>query len=217
MSSAVADKSTGLPADRIVGIAGAELTNLVLAAQMGDDEAWSELIGRYAPLVVCVAKRFQLSVQESEDVSQFVWLKLWEQLTNLREARALPGWIAATTKHEALRVIGLRRRTRPVDPSVLAAMLKVEYAREVDDDLRRRELTSAVRRGLAELRSKERKLLELLSADPRPSYQEIAAQLGMRVGSIGPTRARLIEKLRNTRAMQTYLYEEDDRDYLTVA
>lgn len=216
MSSAVADKSIGLPADRIVGIAGAELTNLVLAAQMGDDEAWSELIGRYAPLVVCVAKRFQLSVQESEDVSQFVWLKLWEQLTNLREARALPGWIAATTKHEALRVIGLRRRTRPVDPSVLA-MRKVEYAREVDDDLRRRELTSAVRRGLAELRSKERKLLELLSADPRPSYQEIAAQLGMRVGSIGPTRARLIEKLRNTRAMQTYLYEEDDRDYLTVA
>src|SRR5664279_2320614 len=120
MSTAVADKILGSPADRVTGFARPELTSLVNAAQRGDEEAWSELIGRYAPLVVSVARRFHLSVQDSEDVSQFVWLKLWEQLPDLREARALPGWIAATTKHEALRVIGLGRRTHQVDPAVLA-------------------------------------------------------------------------------------------------
>ena len=39
-------------------------------------------------------------------------------------------------------------------------------------------------------------------ADPPMSYDEISTKLGIPKGSIGPTRARALEQLRNTRAMR---------------
>ena len=39
-------------------------------------------------------------------------------------------------------------------------------------------------------------LLRILVSDPPPSYDEIAAALDMPIGSIGPTRARCLERLR---------------------
>src|SRR5258708_4522952 len=41
-----------------------------------------------------------------------------------------------------------------------------------------------------------RRMLELLMADPPASYAEISDQLGLPVGSIGPTRSRSLERLR---------------------
>lgn len=41
-----------------------------------------------------------------------------------------------------------------------------------------------------------RELLRVLMAAPPPSYEEVATALGMPVGSIGPTRARCLQRLR---------------------
>jgi len=54
---------------------------------------------------------------------------------------------------------------------------------------------------LAELPERDRTLLLLLSEDPPLPYKEIGSRLGMRVGSIGPTRARALEKLRSGPAL----------------
>jgi len=40
------------------------------------------------------------------------------------------------------------------------------------------------------------RLLELLMADPPSSYTEISDELGIPVGSIGPTRGRCLARLR---------------------
>jgi DNA-directed RNA polymerase specialized sigma24 family protein len=42
--------------------------------------------------------------------------------------------------------------------------------------------------------------MELLMASPVISYQDIGARLGMPVGSIGPTRARILARLREALA-----------------
>ena len=75
---------------------------------------------------------------------------------------------------------------------------------EVDEVLLRDELARTVRAGLAELPAQRRQLLELLAADPPVSYEEISRRLGMPVGSIGPTRARALAQLRNTRALRAW-------------
>jgi DNA-directed RNA polymerase specialized sigma24 family protein len=40
------------------------------------------------------------------------------------------------------------------------------------------------------------RLLELLMADPPVSYADISDELGLPIGSIGPTRARSLARLR---------------------
>ena len=63
----------------------------------------------------------------------------------------------------------------------------------------------ALRDGLAELPSGRRELLLILLTDPPIPYADISERLGIPVGSIGPTRARALDQLRNTSALRAML------------
>src|SRR5213078_1430734 len=78
---------------------------LVTRASGGDQDAWNELVDRYAPLVYTICTRYRLSNHDIEDVGQNVWRLLVEQLGKLREPAALPGWLATTTARECLRAV----------------------------------------------------------------------------------------------------------------
>jgi len=75
-----------------------------------------------------------------------------------------------------------------------------ELADAVTDDadgrLEADERASAMRRALSTLAQRDQALLTLLVAEPRRSYEQIAEELDMPIGSIGPTRARCLERLR---------------------
>jgi RNA polymerase sigma factor (sigma-70 family) len=177
------------------------LTDLVSSAREGDQDAWNAIVERYLPLVCGLARRYRLSEADGDDVCQTVWLRLVERLDTLREPAALPGWIATTTRNECLRVIAARKRMTPVDP-VESATLAGVTDDIAGDDLVAAEARQALREGLAELPADRQRLLLILLADPPIPYADISAQLGIPVGSIGPTRARALEQLRNTRALQ---------------
>lgn len=176
------------------------VTDLVHAAADGDEDAWSQLVERYLPLVKSVIRSHGLSGQHAEDVSQILWLRLVEHLKDLREPRALAGWIKTTTRNECIQLLRSARRMVPVGASVEpeAATLTV---REPDAELLRAERHHALLEALAELPERQRNLLILLAADPPLSYAEISRRLGIRVGSIGPTRARALSKVRESPAM----------------
>ncbi|MGI8531915.1 MAG: RNA polymerase sigma factor [Geodermatophilaceae bacterium] len=183
---------------------------LVAAAARGDQPAWDRLVERYLPLVLAVAGRYRLSGRDTEDVSQTVWLRLVEHLGQIREPAALPRWLVTTTKHESLRVISAHRRTRPVDPLDSAELDSEQAADDLDEGILQDERRLALRAGLAELEPRHRELLLLLVADPPLSYVEIGSRLGMPVGSIGPTRARSLSRLRDTAALRGYLGSDED-------
>src|SRR5215471_21013157 len=82
----------------------------VTHAAEGDQGAWNKIIERYSPLVWSICLRYQLDRQDIDDVGQNVWLLLVEHIGSLREAAALPGWLATTTRHEAMRVLRASRR-----------------------------------------------------------------------------------------------------------
>jgi RNA polymerase sigma factor (sigma-70 family) len=88
---------------------------LVGLAANGDRLAWDQLVDRYAPLVWSICRRYRLTQADADDVSQSVWLRLVENLANLREPQALPGWLATTTSRECLRVVRSGMRERPAD------------------------------------------------------------------------------------------------------
>jgi RNA polymerase sigma factor (sigma-70 family) len=169
--------------------------DLVAEALAGDRSSWNRLVERYTPLVLSVVHRHRLQGSDAEDVVQTLWLRLIEHLGTIREPRALPGWIVTTTRNECLHVLRARRVVSPTDlgenGQPVAAVMP-----DLDNDLLEAERHEALLAALAELPERQRSLLLLLIEDPPPSYEEISRRLSLPVGSIGPTRARALDRLR---------------------
>ena len=191
-----------------------EVSRLVLAAASGDGAAWNELVRRFSPLVMAVTRSYRLPAADAQDVSQTVWLRLVEHLANLREPEALPGWLARTTQHECSRQVQRAQRVLPVDPQTDGAMQHPAIA-DLDADILRAELRQALRDGLRELPARDQWLLQLRAADPPTSYHEISQLTGMRIGSIGPTLRRSLDKLRETSSVRAYLASAPISDGVT--
>jgi RNA polymerase sigma factor (sigma-70 family) len=181
-----------------------DVAALVRASAAGDQDAWNVLVERYAPLVVAVIRQYRLPPADVQDVSQTVWLRLVEHLADIREPAALPGWIVSTTRHECLRQLRVLGRTVPVDPMNAWQLDRPDPA-ELDSDVLAAERHQALRDALAELPPEQRELLTLLATDPPASYAEISRILDIPIGSIGPTRGRILDKLRGTAAIRSYL------------
>jgi RNA polymerase sigma factor (sigma-70 family) len=178
---------------------------LVTRAAGGDPAAWNEIVERYAPLVWSICTRFQLSNSDREDVAQSVWLLLVEQLGKLREPAALPGWLATTTRRESLRVVTAARKSERLGTGLDDAPQFVDNT-VIDEEILMAERNAALRAAFAELPPKCQRLLAMLTKDPPDPYTEISAALGIPMGSIGPQRARCLERLRKSNAL-TALFE----------
>jgi RNA polymerase sigma factor (sigma-70 family) len=177
------------------------VVTLVLAARDGDRQAWNEIVERYAPLVWGICYRYGLTRLDADDVGQNVWMALFEHLTDIREPAALPGWLARTTRNECLRVLrvaGQRERAERKTPQESGVDGGYDVVEEFID---REEEHIALRQAFRELRPQCQALLSMLFRDARPPYLAIGSELGMKVGSIGPTRERCLAELRRCPAL----------------
>ena len=177
---------------------------LATRAAAGDQDAWNDIVHRYSPLLVRVIRMFRLTAGETEDVAQTVWLRLIEHLDSLREPRAMPMWIITTAKRESLRLISAQRRVLPNDPQDPTWFEGNGEPPDFDGNLLKTERHQALLAGLAELPGRQRHLLLLLLEDPPLSYAEIGRRCRLPIGSIGPTRARALERLRATPSVRAY-------------
>jgi DNA-directed RNA polymerase specialized sigma24 family protein len=124
---------------------------------------------------------------------------LVEQLGKLREPAALPGWLATTTARECLRVVTAAHKTDRLGTGLDESVLFVDDA-AIDEEILMAERNSALRAAFAELPVRCQQLLSMLISDPPHSYAEIHMKLDIPVGSIGPQRARCLDRLRRTSA-----------------
>jgi RNA polymerase sigma factor (sigma-70 family) len=191
-------------------MADTELARLVRRSIAGDSTAWDALVERFAGLVYSVAKRAGLSNDDAEDVAQTTFITLYRRLGNIEQPDALAGWLSVTAAREALRTrrnsqkyVTLGEEDRTLD-EVLAA--EDAAADEIADlSISVEKVTGA----LSQLRQKCRELLSALYLEDQPSYQDISDRLGIPIGSIGPTRARCIESLRNLLKKSGYFDQAD--------
>jgi RNA polymerase sigma factor (sigma-70 family) len=173
--------------------------DLVARARVGDERAWSALVDRYAPLIWSICRRHRLGDGDAEDVSQVVWLRLMDQLDKVREPAALAGWLATTARHECTRVLRAGRGTQSA--RCMPEGLPDERGETAEHELLAAEQHAALREALADLPPSGQRLIAMLTADPPLPYAEISARLGIAVGSIGPTRARYLDRLRRHPAL----------------
>ncbi len=176
---------------------------LVERAAEGDQGAWDEIVDRYAPLVWAICGRYRLSSHDREDVGQSVWLLLVEQLGKLREPAALPGWLRTTTVRECLRVVTASRKSQRLGTQLdEAAQFKDDTV--IDEEILMAERNAVLRAAFAELPPRDQRLLGMLLSDPPHSYAEISAAMAIPIGSIGPRRARCLERLRRSSALTAF-------------
>ena len=171
---------------------------LVQACRHGDVAGWEALVDRYQWLIYAVARNAGLDHEQSTDVFQHVFATLVEHLNQIEQPARLGVWLIKTARHEAWRVRRRERLARTVSIDVPApADLIADESFLPEALLLRLEEQHKVSTAVAALDERCRRLLTLLfyRADT-PPYAEIAAELGMSEGSIGPTRARCLEKLR---------------------
>lgn len=171
---------------------------LVAACRAGDAAAWDALVARYERLVYTIPLRYGLTRAEADDVFQTVWLKLLERLPTLRQPERVGAWLVTTARRECWgrRRSAEHKRTDTVAPEALPESRWIDEL-SPEEILLRYERQHAIRRAIERLEERCRHLLQLLYYESsRPSYAEIAARLRIPVGSIGPTRARCLQKLR---------------------
>jgi len=185
------------------------VTALVCRVRDGDQVAWDELIERYSPLVWSICVRYQLARHDIDDVGQSVWLLLVEQIGRLREPAALPGWLATTTRRECLRILRAARRPDQVELPPEGQMPSDPDAAMIEQEIIVAERDAALRAAFAELPPSCHELLSMLMSDPPCAYADISATLGIPVGSIGPTRARCLNRLRRSPHLTAVLGEPE--------
>ncbi len=174
--------------------------DLIRACRKGNAGAWRRLLDKYERLVFSIPLKYGLSREDASDIKQITFMLLIQSLDGLPEDSRLGAWLSTVARRHTWRLL---ERNRREDASELlegteelaqhAALLGKSDA----DSIEHWELTQWLEAGLSEVSKPCRELLITLYLQPdKPSYGEVAARLGMPVGSIGPTRARCLESLR---------------------
>ena len=174
----------------------------------GTRRAWDAIVDRYAPLIWSICRRYRLDRADTDDVGQSVWLRLVDQLGQLREPEALPGWLATTTRRECGRLLTGSRRREALGSAVDPADIPDQGPAAAEEEVLAAERHAALREAFAELPPRCQELVGLLITDPPVPYAEISAKLGIPVGSIGPNRARCLDRLRRHPAVAALISNE---------
>jgi DNA-directed RNA polymerase specialized sigma24 family protein len=145
--------------------------DLIQRCQQGSVGAWHQVLNRYERLVYSIPLRYGLSRDDAADVAQYTFTVLVQNIDNLAEDSRLGAWLSTVARRNSWHLL----------------------------ERNRREIASKHLEGvsLAESAVLFRELLLALYFQPESlSYAEVAERLGMPLGSIGPTRARCLKRLK---------------------
>jgi len=164
--------------------------DLVQACLDEDAGAWDEILRRFGRLVYSIPRRYGFSDADADDVFQVVLTILFRKLETIRDRDRLSAWLIRTTHRECYRIGKKSGRYAELDRDI------EDVSEPSGEDAELWERRHLVRQGLRRLGGLCEQLLTALFITPgQPNYDTIARQLDMKVGSIGPTRARCFEKL----------------------
>jgi RNA polymerase sigma factor (sigma-70 family) len=172
------------------------VARLVSRAAEGDRQAWERLVDQYARLIWSITGEFKFVQSDADDVAQTTWLRLLEHIDRIEYPDRIGSWLAATARNECLRTLAARKRVVLGHDDDDDLQNFAAHGPEIDERLLADERAQVVRDALTHLPRRWQKLLEMLMADPPLPYTEISDQLGLPIGSIGPTRGRCLARLR---------------------
>lgn len=179
-----------------VPVGDATVADLLARAANGAQSAWDEIVRRYERLVWSVARSHRLNTADCGDAVQTTWLRLVEHLGAIQEPERLGAWLATTSRRESLRIVTRRQRERRDGADDMLETMPDDGI-GVEESLLSSERDATLLRAVRELDDRCQRLLRVLSASPPPRYEAVSEAFGMPIGSIGPTRGRCLQRLKD--------------------
>jgi len=165
--------------------------DLITECIAGNHSAWEILIVRYEKLIYSTALRVGLQAAEADEVFQNVceiWLK---ELKNLKKTGSLGAWLVTTTRRECWALWRKEKRNlEELDEQVSLDESPEDLALQVEDAQKVIKAFDLLGEPCHQL------LWKLYFSEEHLSYAEIANDLHIAINSIGPRRARCLEKLK---------------------
>lgn len=178
-----------------------DLPALVARALERDQRAWRDLVNRLKGVAWKVIYSYDLSDEDRNDAFASTFFRLHERLATVREPEKLPGWVATTARNEANTVSRRRSKLVPMAELPLRTVDHGDHGEGLESD----ELRTALYAAFSSLSPEHQALMRMLSADPPIGYDEISRVLNLPHGSIGPTRARCLQRLRTSPELAPFL------------
>jgi len=174
---------------------------LLDACRAGDPQAWARLLDKYERLVYSIPLNYGLSQEDAADIVQMSFLYLLQSLDALHEDSNLGGWLATVARRHTWRLL---KRNRQAPLTKLDSEITNELIPDRTDEIERWEIVEWLNTGLVRISDRCRTVLIALYFEAEePSYAEIARRLGIAEGSVGPTRARCLQRLKELLGSRT--------------
>lgn len=174
----------------------------------GEAAAMDELVRTMTPVLWHVVRAYGLERMLAEDVVQATWFTLLRRYESIHDDHAVAGWLTTCARREAWRAGRAHLRTRPTEDADLEPLLPRDESAE--DRAHRGDRDTRLWGAVGGLDERCRRLLRIVAFEERPDYAQIATDLSMPIGSIGPTRQRCLGKLRT--ALEADGWRGDTRD-----
>lgn len=173
--------------------------DLIERCRRGSSGAWYQVLNRYERLVYSIPLRYGLSRDDAADIMQLTFTALIQNIDNLAEGSRLDAWLSTVARRNTWRLLKGKRReiARGHIEDYSLTESAVLLGKNDACSIEHWELTAWLDEGLSQIGESCRELLLALYFEPeRSSYAEVAKRLNRPLGSIGPTRARCLKRLK---------------------
>ena len=173
--------------------------DLIRRCRQGSAGAWRRVLDNYERLVYSIPLRYGLSQHDAADVAQITFTILLQSLDTLPDDSRLGAWLATVARRHTWRFMKRNQRetaSERLEGADIAESV-ILLGKSDADSIEHWELSDWLDAGLSQISERCRKLLLALYFQPeQPTYAEVAEHMGMPLGSVGPTRARCLRRLR---------------------
>jgi RNA polymerase sigma factor (sigma-70 family) len=195
LEPAVASSDSTLPRPRDAASAVADLAaDRFRAYRAGDTDALEAMVSALTPLLWHIVRAYGLDSASAEDVVQNTWLTLVRKADTVAEPQAVLRWLTVTARRDAWRAARIHGRIDLTDDTTTLDVRSPQESPE--QEVIRTADERALWLAVGKLNERCQRLLRIIAFHDRPDYTALSQELGMPVGSIGPTRGRCLEKLR---------------------
>jgi len=151
------------------------------------------LFDQFRDRLLRYALSFGLPIQDAEEIVQEVFLALFQHLQRGKSRENLRGWVFRVTHNLALKQREQSRRSQQVALGPYGGALPADPAPNPEDQLASRQREERLQAVLRALPEQHQRCLYLRAEGLR--YREIAAALGMSLGSVSMSLAKSMARL----------------------
>ena len=154
---------------------------LIVRLRQGDVDAFDMVYRRYAGKLYAFSLKYLKSREEAEELVQSVFLKVWENQSQLKKESSFKSYIFTIAYNEICNQFRKRKYQQSFIENVISG--KPENSTEIESQIEFRFVLEQVEQIVAQLPEKQ-KAVFLKSRQEGKSTKEIAAEMGLAKGTV---------------------------------